>query len=103
MSRARPVEVRMTLVRRPLVALALASALSVACVESRLDRALKTPDQIQALDHRSPYLKVHMKDGRLFLLSKWLVDDALRQVAGPGELFGLARAAMGSGAFPRPR
>jgi hypothetical protein len=67
------------LVRLAFVVLALASALfAAACIESRLDRALKTPDQIQTLDHRSAYLKVQMKNGQLYLLSKWQVDDAVR-------------------------
>src|SRR5580765_3584484 len=85
---------------RLLVVVALASPLlAAACIETRLNRSLKTPDQIQTLDHRSAYLKVHMKDGQLYLLSKWRVDDALREVSGQGELFGLARETMGSGSF----
>ena len=83
-----------------LMLLAFATALvAVACVETRLNRALKTPDQAQALDHRSPYLKVHLKDGQLIVLSAWRVDDVARQVSGQGERFGLARETMGSGSF----
>jgi hypothetical protein len=91
---------RTGLLRLAFVVLALASALfAAACLETRLDRALKTPDQIQTLDHRSAYLKVHMKDGQLYLLSKWQVDDAVRQVSGEGERFSLARETMGLGSF----
>jgi hypothetical protein len=82
------------------VGLALASSLFAgACLETRLDRALKTPDQIQTLDHRSPYLKVHMKDGGLYLLSKWQVDGVTQQVSGEGDRLGLARETIGSGPF----
>jgi hypothetical protein len=82
------------------IVFALTSGLFAAgCVETRLDRVLKTPDQFQTLDHRSAYLKAHMKDGRLYVLSKWQVGDAGRQVSGVGELFGLARETMGSGSF----
>lgn len=91
---------RASLVRLVFVVLALASALlAAACVETRLNRALKTLDQIQTLDQRSAYLKVHMKDGQLYLLSKWQVNDAARQVSGEGERFGLARDTMGPGFF----
>src|SRR4026208_109686 len=81
-----------------LVVLAIASSLfGAACLESRLDRVLTTPDQIQTLDHRSPYLKVHMKDGGLYLLSKWQVDGTTQQVSGEGDRLGLARETIGSG------
>jgi hypothetical protein len=86
--------------QRFIVVLAVASSLfGAACLESRLDRALKTPDQIQTLDHRSAYLKVHMKDGGLYLLSTWQVDDAKQQVSGEGDRLGLARERIGSGPF----
>ena len=83
-----------------LVVLAIASSLfGAACLESRLDRVLTTPDQIHTLDHRSPYLKVHMKDGGLYLLSKWQVDGTAQQVSGEGDRLGLARETIGSGPF----
>src|SRR6185436_15077331 len=81
-----------------LIVLALTSSLfAAACFETRLDRALKTPDQVQTLDHRSPYPKVHMKDGGLYLLSKW--RGVGQQVSGEGERLGLAREKIGSGPF----
>ena len=91
---------RARLIRLAFAVLALASALlAAACIETRLNRALKTPDQTQTLDHRSAYLKMHMKDGQLYLLSKWRVDDAAREVSGEGERFGFARETMESGSF----
>jgi len=86
--------------RLSIVALVVASALFAAgCVESRLGRALTTPDRIETLDRRSAYLKVHMKDGQLYVLSDWHVDDAARQVSGEGEHFDVARETRGSGLF----
>lgn len=76
---------------RLVLVLVLATAFTGGCFESRLARTLKTPDQIKTLDRRSPYLKVHMKDGDLYLLSKWRVDDALGEVSGDGDRFGIAR------------
>jgi hypothetical protein len=72
---------------------------TAACAETRLHRALKTPSQASTLDHRSPYLKVHLKDGQLYVLSEWRVDEAIRQVSGNGERFNLARETMESGSF----
>jgi hypothetical protein len=69
-----------------------------ACVETRLNRTLRTPEQVKALDQRSPYLKIHMKVGELYVLSKWRVDETARRVTGEGERFNLARDLVGSGA-----
>jgi hypothetical protein len=86
--------------RLALVVAAFTSSLfSAACLESRLNRALNTPAQIQTLDHRSAYLKVHMKDGGLYLLSKWQVDGARQEVSGEGDRLGLARETLASGPF----
>jgi hypothetical protein len=84
---------------RLVLVLALATAFTGGCFESRLARTLKTPDQIKTLDRRSPYLKVHMKDGDLYVLSKWRVDDAQREVSGDGDRFGISREVVASGAF----
>ena len=70
---------------------------ATACVETRLNRTLRTPEQATSLDHRSPYLKIHMKIGELYVLSKWQVDETARRVTGEGERFNLARDMLGSG------
>ncbi len=54
-------------------AILLALALALPGCAHRVERTLSTPDQISTLDHASPYLKVHMKDGGLYLLSRWSV------------------------------
>ena len=85
--------------RLALVIVALASVFTAGCFETRLARTLKTPNQLKTLDRRSPYLKVHMKDGDLYVLSKWRVDDAAREVSGDGERFGVSREIVASGTF----
>jgi hypothetical protein len=84
--------------RLPLV-IVLAGAVTAGCLETRLVRTLKPPDQVKTLDRRSPYLKIHMKDGGLYVLAKWRVDDAAREVSGDGERFSLSREVVASGAF----
>ena len=82
-----------------LAAYVLAWAAVTAGCESRLTRALKTPGEIGTLDRRSAYLKVHMKDGELYVLQKWRVDDPAREVSGEGDRLGVDRETKQSGAF----
>ena len=89
----------LTSVGRLALVLVLASTFTAGCYEIRLARTLKTPDQIKTLDRRSPYLKVHMKDGDLYVLSNWRVDDDAREVSGDGERFGISREIVASGTF----
>ncbi len=71
------------------------------CVK-RLDRALVTPATMRTLDGKSAHLKVHMRDGTMYLLDPWRADEALRVVTGTGVHFDLARTATGTGAFTIP-
>src|SRR5712692_1802805 len=83
------------------LALAGTLALGAGC-GGRLRRTLKPPEQSQALDHRSPYLKVHARDGGLYLLSEWRVDEAERVVSGQGEQRGPNREVVATGSFTIP-
>jgi hypothetical protein len=69
------------------VPLALA-ALGLSCVH-RLERTV-TP-QITTVDHRAAFLKVHMKNGDLFVLSAWRADELHRRVTGTGDQLGADR------------
>src|SRR5688572_28207154 len=51
-------------------------------------RALTTPTWVASLDKRSPYLKAHLRDGRVWILTQWVVHEAEGTVAGTGELLG---------------
>lgn len=79
---------------RLLAVLAVLPALNLACV-SRLARTV-TPT-LATVDHKAPYLKVHMKNGDLFVLSAWQADDARRLVTGQGELQGTDRRVVRTG------
>jgi hypothetical protein len=73
----------------PALLLALASC-------THLTRVDVTPSEIETLDHGSPYLKVHMKDGGLFVLGNWSVNEAARKVTGTGEHYDAQRRGLGS-------
>ncbi len=76
-------------------------AFGPACA-GRLRRTLKPPEEAQALDHRSPYLKVHARDGGLYVLSEWRVDEAERLVSGRGEQLAPNREVLSTGSFTIP-
>ena len=83
---------------RALVVLALAGGLLAGgCGATRLRRSLHSVADVQTLDRRSAYLKVHAKDGQLYVLSEWSVDEAARQISGLGERLSLARERLEAG------
>ena len=55
--------------------LAVVAALSSACVH-KVERNLADPSRPAALDTESEFLKVHMRDGGLYVLTSWDVDEA---------------------------
>jgi hypothetical protein len=73
------------------VFLALVSAWSSWSCATHLTRVDVTPAEIETLDHDSPYLKVHMKDGGLYVLKDWRVDEKAKEVAGYGKHFDAER------------
>src|SRR5688572_12788541 len=64
-----------------------------------VQRDLKQPDAAATLDKRAPFLKVHLRDGRLYLLEAWQVDSQARTVSGKGQLLGADRVVLGSGLY----
>ena len=70
------------------------AVVSTACSQ-RVERGLTTPDRAASLSKRSTYLKVHMRNGDLYVLSDWQVDEARRVVVGVGEHFDSRRALLG--------
>jgi hypothetical protein len=67
---------------------AVALALGVACVQ-RIER--KVGPTLETVDMRAPYLKIHMKDGDLYVLKNWTIDEQHRAVTGTGERRGTDR------------
>jgi hypothetical protein len=83
---------------RALVACALVAGLvGAGCSPNRLRRSLKTVGEVATVDRRSPYLKVHARDGELYVLSEWQIDEAGRQISGRGERLNLARETVANG------
>ena len=62
---------------------------------------MRTED-VGKLDRGSPYLKAHMMDGKVYVLSDWKYDDNAKAVAGKGSLFDINRDEIGKGAFQVP-
>lgn len=69
------------------------AALAASCAQ-RVERTVTTPDLAGSLDQRSFYLKVHMRDGDLYVLSDWKVDEGRRMVLGAGEHFDSQRTLL---------
>lgn len=62
-----------------------------------LDRRLTAPQEYFSLDRQAPFLKVHLKDGGLLVLSRWDIDDASDMIRGEGRLFDPARRLVATG------
>ena len=72
----------------------------LACATApQIVRELVPPAQAPSLDKRSRYLKAHLRDGRVYVLDAWRVDEASGTVTGTGELLGVDRAALERGEF----
>ena len=69
-----------------------------ACAK-RLNRRMTAPGSISTVDRQAPFLKVHMRDGSLFVLSPWSSNDAERRVSGTGAHYGVARDVLQTGEF----
>ncbi len=85
-----------------LVIFLIGSALLAACTVQTQQRRLITPAQVKSLDGRSPFLKAHMLDGRVYILSPWQVDSQTKTVSGPGELLGINRGVITKNTFTLP-
>jgi hypothetical protein len=69
-------------------------ALPVAACAHRLQRGVVTPEQSATVDHAAPFLKVHMRDGNLYVLSPWQLAADERRVRGYGTEYGVDRKAI---------
>ncbi|MDE0400339.1 MAG: hypothetical protein OXL96_21295 [Candidatus Poribacteria bacterium] len=72
---------------------------------STLKRKLTPPAQFQSLDNSSPFLpflKAHMHNGRVYILSSWKVDSENQTVTGQGELLNANREMLETGKFTIP-
>lgn len=72
--------------------------LMLGCAD-RLSRSLTSPDALDTVDQSAPFLKVHMRDGSLYVLSDWTVSESEAVVTGTGTRYGVDRLVIGTGAF----
>jgi hypothetical protein len=78
------------------LAVGLAVAALAGCPK-RYETDLRTPEQRGQLDRESKYLKVHMRDGRLYVLTDWTVFEVAGEVVGAGDAYDDARNKIGEG------
>jgi hypothetical protein len=84
-------------------AIALLGTAAVACGRvTTLERRLVDPAATSSIDRRTPFLKAHLRDGHVVLLSRWSVDTTGRAVVGEGERLDVNRQSVGSGAQTIP-
>jgi hypothetical protein len=69
--------------RRSLPALGL---VLIACAPTRVRRTIVPPSEAATLDHKSPYLKAHLRSGYVYVLDSWAVDSSGTLVTGRGSL-----------------
>ena len=67
-----------------------------------LRRQLTQPAASSALDHGSPYLKAHLRDGGVLVFKQWVVNDSLRQVMGRAARYNARRDLLGRGQQAQP-
>lgn len=73
------------------------------CASYRTVKREITPkDSYQTLDNRSPFLKAHMKNGTVYVVSDWRVDTNEKMVAGFGALLSVNRDTLKHGEFSIP-
>lgn len=75
------------------------------CAFQTQQRDLHEPDDLATLhwlDGRSPWLKAHLPDGDLYLLSTWHVDEDRYMIHGQGTHLNARRDTLAAGAFSVP-
>lgn len=75
------------------VALCVVSASCAPRVQRKVGR------QLEKVDLKAEYLKVHMKSGEVYVLSKWVIEDDKRQLLGSGEHYGPDRTVATPGEY----
>lgn len=80
---------------RRLVVIALC-LLAVGCAK-HVRRVMVEPGEMSTLDERSPFLKVHMRDGTLYVLSPWSTDESQQEVSGTGAHYDVERVVIDQG------
>jgi hypothetical protein len=71
------------------------------CSGSRIERISESPGQfpVTKSSQELPYLKLHMKNGDVYVLENWIVNSKTDSVSGLGKLFNLNRELISEGEF----
>lgn len=56
----------------------------------------------QDIDPQAPFLKVHLTDGSVYVLTRWRIDERDRLISGEGVRYDVHRAVLGEGSFEVP-
>lgn len=73
------------------------AAVLVVSAGCTLERKLSAANQAGSLDHESPFLKAHMRDGDVYVLHDWQVDEPAGVVRGNGDHYDMNRDLVGKG------
>jgi hypothetical protein len=82
--------------------LASLSILSSCGTTGSVERRVVLPHDRESLDERSPYIKAHMQDGRVYVLGDWRVDEETGEVLGHGTLWDSNREPLEAGPLSVP-
>lgn len=80
-----------------LVAVVAALAIVTPGCVRRIER--KVGPTLKTVDEKAPYLKVHMRDGALYVLSDWMVEESAQEIVGVGDKFRADRSLERAGTF----
>lgn len=86
---------------RRLVLSLVALALLAGCGR-KIARRLVPPEDISTLDAKSPFLKAHLANGNVYVLSGWRVDSTSTAILGSGALLDVNRMEIAAGDFRLP-
>lgn len=75
----------------------LALALVGSCNYQQVTRTLVPASAVSTLDHNSPFLKAHLRNGTMYVLEHWSVDSTSNRVKGSGALLGANRDTLQQG------
>lgn len=81
-----------------LVSLAIILIISSCYVQTQT-RKLTPPAEANSFDHGSQYIKAHMRNGDVYILSEWSIKQAEKNVIGKGVLLGPNRDTLAQGPF----
>jgi len=68
---------------------------AIAACARVVTRQLVPPEQAATLDHKSPFLKAHLRNGYVYVLQQWSWSDSSRTVSGFGTLYDTDRHPVG--------